>query len=179
MSAGTARSWRGLVGVLAAQAAAWTGTRLSAIALPWFVLTSTGSAVQTGAVVFAQMGPYVVVQALAGPLIDRIGPRRISITGDVVATAALAMVPLLYLAGTLPLWALMGLVAVVGAADGPSNAAKGVFLPEVTRSAGVPLERGTGLAGAIERLASTLGPAAGGLVVAAVGGSSHCGSPLR
>lgn len=37
------------------------GGRL-AIALPWFVPTTTGSAVQTGAVVFAQMGPYVVVR---------------------------------------------------------------------------------------------------------------------
>jgi MFS family permease len=165
------RSRRGLVGVLAAQAAAWTGTRFAAIALPWFVLTTTGSAVQTGAVVFAQMGPYVVVQALAGPLIDRIGPRRVSITGDLVAAGAMAMVPLLYFAGMLPLWALLGLIAVVGAADGPANAAKGVFIPQVTRAARVPLERGTGLSGALERSASTVGPAIAGFVVAAVGGA--------
>lgn len=47
--------WRGLTAVLAAQAAAWTGTRVSAIAVPWFVLTTTGSAGQTGTVVFAEM----------------------------------------------------------------------------------------------------------------------------
>lgn len=136
MAAGPgARSWRGLTGVLAAQAVAWTGTRLSAIALPWFVLSSTGSATQTGLVVFAEMGPYVVVQALAGPLIDRLGPRRISVSGDLVAAAGMAMVPLLYAAGALPLWTLLGLVAVVGAADGPANAAKSVFIPEATRAA--------------------------------------------
>lgn len=166
-----ARSWRGLVGVLGAQAVAWTGTRLSAIALPWFVLTTTGSAVQTGAVVFAQLGPYVVVQALAGPLIDRLGPRRVSITGDVVAAAAMAAVPLLYLAGGLPMWALLAVVALVGAADGPANAAKTVFLPTATRDARVPVERGTGLASTLERLASTLGPALAGFLVAAVGGA--------
>ncbi|MGH3680807.1 MAG: MFS transporter, partial [Natronosporangium sp.] len=139
------RAWRGLVGVLAAQAVAWTGTRLSALALPWFVLTTTGSATQAGLVVLAQMGPYVVVQALAGPLIDRIGPRRISVTCDLVAAGAMAMIPLMYLAGALPLWALLALIAVVGSADGPANAAKTVFIPEVTRAARVPLERGTGL----------------------------------
>jgi MFS family permease len=166
-----ARSWRGMIGVLAAQGVAWTGTRFAALALPWFVLTTTGSAVQTGAVVFAQMGPYVVVQALAGPLIDRIGPRKVSIAGDLVAAGAMAMIPLLYLAGALPLWALMALIAIVGAADGPANAAKGVFIPRVTQMARVPLERGTGLSGALERSASTVGPAIAGLVVAAVGGA--------
>lgn len=169
--AGPARSFRGLAGLLAAQAAAWTGTRFSTVALPWFVLTTTGSEVQTGAVVFAQLGPYVVVQALAGPLLDRVGPRRVSIAGDLVAAGAMATVPLLYFLGTLPLWALMALVAVVGAADGPANAAKGQFIPEVTRAARVPLERGTGLAGVIERSASTVGPALAGFVIAAVGGA--------
>lgn len=167
-----ARSWRGLAGVLAAQTVAWTGTRLSAIALPWFVLSSTGSATQTGLVVFAEMGPYVVVQALAGPLIDRLGPRRISVSCDLVAAAGMAMVPLLYAAGALPLWTLLGLVAVVGAADGPANAAKSVFIPEATRAARVALERGTGLAGALERLAGVVGPAIAGLLVAALGGVS-------
>ena len=55
MTADAPQSWRGLAGVLAAQGLAWTGTRLSAIALPWFVLTSTGSAAQTGIVVFVEM----------------------------------------------------------------------------------------------------------------------------
>jgi MFS family permease len=82
----------------------------------------------------------------------------------------MATIPLLYLVDMLPLPALIGLIAIVGAADGPANAAKSVFIPEVTRAARVPLERGTGLASALERLASTLGPAIGGFVVAAVGG---------
>ena len=171
MTAGAARRWRGLAGVLAAQGLAWTGTRLSAIALPWFVLTSTGSAAQTGIVVFAEMAPYVVVQLLSGPLIDRVGPRRISIAGDLISTAAVAMIPLLYAIGALEMWSLLPLVAVVGASRGPSDAAKGVFIPAMTEAAGVPLERGTGLAGTIERLASTVGPGVAGLLVAWVGGA--------
>lgn len=166
------RRWRGLVGVLTAQGLAWTGTRLSAIALPWFVLTTTGSAAQTGIVVFAEMAPYVVVQLLSGPLIDRIGPRRISIAGDMISMAAVAMVPVLHALGALSMGTLLPLVAVVGAARGPSDAAKGVFIPAVTEEAGVPLERGTGLAGTIERLASTVGPGVAGFLVAWIGGAS-------
>jgi len=171
MTAGRApeRSRRRLVGVLGANAAAWSATRLLAVAVPWFVLSTTGSATATGLIVFAQMAPYVIVQMLAGPLIDRIGARRVSIVCDLIAVVAMAAAPTLYVTVGLPLWTLMLVMAVVGAADGPSNIAKGVFVPEATRAAGVPIERGTGLVGAIERTATTIGPALAGLVVAGFG----------
>jgi len=167
-----ASRWRGLAGLLSTYAVAWTGTRLAAIAIPWFVLTTTGSALQTGVVVFAQMGPYVVSQALSGPIIDRVGARRVAVVTDLVAGAAMAMVPLLFALDMLAFPVLLVLLAVAGAADGPANAAKGVLVPEVTERAGVPLERGTGLVGTVERTASTVGPALGGLVVAAWGGAT-------
>ncbi len=164
------RQWLGLVGVLAAQAVAWTGTRLSTIALPWFVLTATGSAVETGIVVFVEMTPYVVFQVLSGPVIDRIGPRRVSILGDLASMAAVALIPTLYAVDALQAGFLLPLVAIAGACRGPADAAKSVFIPDVARAARVPLERGTGLSGTIDRLAWTLGPAVAGVVVAALSG---------
>ena len=104
--------------MLAAQAVAWTGTRVSAIALPWFVLASTGSAVQTGIVAFMEMAPYVVFQVALGPVIDRAGPRRISIAGDLISMGAVASVPALYAADALPIGLLWALVAIAGAARG-------------------------------------------------------------
>jgi MFS family permease len=155
--------------VLAAQAVSWTGTRVSAIALPWFVLTTTGSAAETGIIAFVEMAPYVVCQVLVGPVIDRVGPRRISIIGDLISMAAMTLVPVLYAAHALHLALLWPLVAIAGASRGPADAAKTVFIPAATEAANVPLERGTGLSGSIERLASTIGPAAAGIVVAAIG----------
>ena len=55
-----------LVGFLVADAISLCGTRVSMIAIPWLVLTTTGSAAQTGLVAFAELLPLVVVQALAG-----------------------------------------------------------------------------------------------------------------
>ena len=164
------RSSRGLIGVLGAQAASLSANRLLLIAVPWFVLTTTGSVAKTGLIAFCQITPFVLAQALAGPLIDRVGPRRISIAGDVVSTSAAVTVPLLYAADALPLWALMALMAVLGAGEGPASAAKSVFIPSVTRAAGAPLERGTGLTTAVERTATVVGPAVAGVVVAAFGG---------
>ncbi len=163
--------WRGLTALLGANALAWTGTRLASLAVPWFVLTTTGSALQTGLVVFAQMAPYVISQALSGPLIDRVGPKRISVLGDSIVAATLGAIPVLHALDILNLPLLMLLLAISGAADGPANAAKSVFVPEVTRRAGVPLERTTGLIGTVERTASTLGPALGGLLIGAWGGA--------
>jgi MFS family permease len=157
--------------VLSAEAASLTANRMLAIAVPWFVLTTTGSVAKTGLVAFCQITPFVIVQALAGPLIDRVGPRRVSIGGDVVSLAAATVIPVLYAADALPLWALMALMAVLGAGEGPATAAKSVFIPSVTRAAGVPIERGTGLTAAVERTATVVGPAAAGVIVSAFGGA--------
>ncbi|MER5276742.1 MFS transporter [Streptomyces sp. NPDC002809] len=163
------RVLRGLVGMLSANAAALSANRVLSIALPWFVLTTTGSVGKTGLVAFCQIVPYVISQALAGPIIDRIGPKRISVAGDLMSTAAMATAPLLYLTGNLPFGVLLALLAVVGVADGPANGAKGLFVPSATRAARVPIERGTGLSAAVERTATTVGPALAGVVVTAFG----------
>jgi MFS family permease len=168
-SKGPPRNWRRLSGALAAQAVSWTGTRLSAIALPWFVLTTTGSAVETGIIAFVEMAPYIICQVLVGPVIDRVGPRRVSIIGDLISMTAMGAVPVLYSMHALHLTLLWPLVAVAGASRGPGDAAKAVFIPAATEAANVSLERGTGLSGSIDRLASTIGPAAAGLLVAAIG----------
>lgn len=163
------RSLRPLVGVLAAMAASLTGTRISTIALPWFVLVSTGSATQTGLVTFCEMAPYVLVKAFFGPLVDRSGPRIVSWSTDAVSAAAAVTVPVLHATGVLSFGVLLLLVAVIGAARGPGDLAKEVMVPEAAAHAGIPLERATGLSGVTERLGFVVGPAAGGTLVATLG----------
>ncbi|MFI7288976.1 MFS transporter [Streptomyces anulatus] len=163
------RSLRPLAGVLAAIAVSVTGTRISLVALPWFVLVTTGSATRTGLVAFCEMAPYVVVKAFTGPLVDRIGPRAVSWTTDLASAAAAAAIPLLHALDLLSFPVLLGLVAVIGAARGPGDLAKEVMVPEAAERCGTPLVRATGLSGVIERLASTIGPAAGGVLVALLG----------
>ncbi|NJQ01559.1 MFS transporter [Streptomyces sp. PLAI1-29] len=146
-----------------------TGTRISAIALPWFVLVTTGSTARTGLVVFCEMVPYVVVKALTGPLVDRAGPRTVSWTADVLSAVAAGAVPLLHALDRLSFGPLLFLVALIGAARGPGDLAKEVMVPEAAERGRMPLERAAGLAGVTERLASTAGPALGGSAVALLG----------
>lgn len=163
------RSLRPLSGVLAAMAVSLTGTRVSAVALPWFVLVTTGSATQTGLVAFCEMTPYVTVKAFTGPLVDRIGPRAVSWTTDLASATAAAAVPLFHTLDLLSFPLLLFLVALIGAVRGPGDLAKEVMVPEAAERGRVPLERATGLSGVTERLASTIGPAAGGALVALLG----------
>lgn len=146
-----------------------SGTRLSAIAIPWLVLTSTGSPVLTGLVGFAELLPYVLAKALAGPLIDRIGARRIAVWCDCLSTVAVSLVPLLYWAGLLSIWVLLPAVALIGVLRAPSDAAKQALVPAVAAMGKLPLERVTGIMGASDRLAGTLGAAGAGLLIALLG----------
>ncbi|MEW2118331.1 MFS transporter [Streptomyces sp. NPDC005474] len=163
------RTVRPLHGVLAAMAVSLSGTAISAVALPWFVLATTGSAARTGLVAFCEMTPYVVVKLFSGPLVDRTGPRTVSWTTDLVSALAAAAVPLLHALDLLSFPVLLVLVALIGAARGPGDLAKEVMIPEAAERDRIPLERAAGLSGVIERLAATVGPAAGGSLVALFG----------
>jgi MFS family permease len=154
-----ARTRRPLVALLSVSVIAHVGTKVSAIAIPWFVLASTGSVAITGLVAAFELGPYVLVKALGGPLVDRIGQRRVSLVADVGSAMIIGAIPLLHLAGLLPLPILLGLVAVAGALRGPGDNAKETSVPLVAEAARVPLERVTGVFGAVERGSGLVAPA--------------------
>ncbi|MEV0893814.1 MFS transporter [Promicromonospora sp. NPDC050262] len=134
-----------LAAVLAAYVVSVTCTAVSAIAIPWFVLTTTGSAAQTGLVVTAEMAPYVLMQATAGPAVERFGPRRSSWTANLAAGVALLVVPVLYVNGHLGFGALLVVIACAGAFRGVADCGSAPLVPAVARLAGVPLERAAGL----------------------------------
>jgi MFS family permease len=160
---------RPLYGWLLADAVSLVGTRVSMIAIPWFVLTTTGSATQTGLVALAEMLPMVVLKVLGGPVIDRLGARRVAISCDTASLFVVGAIPLLHRADLLTLPTLLALVAVAGALRGPGDAAKHALVPQLAETAQVPMERVTGLASTIERSATLVGAGAAGALVAVVG----------
>ena len=160
---------RPLYGWLTAEAISLTGTRVSMVALPWFVLTTTGSATKTGLVALAEMLPLVVLKVLGGPVIDRVGARRVAITCDLLSVLAVGAIPLLHEPGWLSFPVFLLLVALAGALRGPGDAAKAAMTPAVVAEAGVPMERATGLHSTVERTAGLLGAAAAGGLVAWLG----------
>ncbi|MBY2987989.1 MFS transporter [Rhizobium leguminosarum] len=153
----------------AAETLSLSGTRLSTIAIPWLVLSATGSPVLTGLTAMMEMLPYVAAKALSGPLIDRVGPKRIAVVCDTASVAVVMLVPLLDWLGLLDMSLLLPVVFAMGVLRGPSDAAKQAMVPDIAELAAVPLERVTGLVGAIERLASTAGAAGAGALIGLIG----------
>ena len=158
-----------LLALASAAVASIGGTRLSAIAIPWLVLTTTGSPVLTGVVALCEMLPYVLAKALSGPLIDRIGARRIAIWCDWCSAVAVALIPALFWAGLMSFPVLLPAVALLGVLRAPADAAKQALVPAVAAIGKLPLERVTGVVGASERLAGTLGAAGAGALIGLVG----------
>lgn len=163
---------RPLYGWLTADAISLVGTRVSMIALPWFVLVTTGSPTRTGLVALAEMLPMVVLKVLGGPIIDRLGARRVTVACDLGSTVVVGAIPLLHHTGHLTFGLFLRLVALAGALRGPGDAAKNALIPAIAAHAAVPMERATGLSGAVERSSSMLGAAGAGLLIAAVGPTS-------
>lgn len=156
-------------GLLAAQAISVTGTRMSVVAVPWFVFQTTGSALLTGLAAFVEMGALVATKVLGGPLVDRVGARAASAGGDLVAGVALGLVPVLHLVGALSFPMLLVLVGFAGLFRGPSDNAKYAVVPDVAAAAGWSNERAAGLTDSVFRLGSMVGAPLGGLLVALVG----------
>jgi MFS family permease len=158
--------WRPLIALGFGAGISLIGTRLTMIALPWLVLVTTGSPARTGLVGLAEMAPYVLAQALGGPLTDRVGARRVSIAADLLSAGSLGVIPILQATGNLNLGVLLVLVGLTGLTRGPGDGAKETLLPGVAEMVGARMERVMGAADGVNRLASVVGPlAAAGLVV--------------
>ncbi len=166
------RSRRGLTALLIAQTVSTAGTRMSQLALPWLVLTTTHDPVTTGLVGLAEIAPYVVLQILGAPLVDILGGRRVAVTGNLVAAAVMGAIPILWGTGHHELILLLGLVFLAGVARGPADSATQVMVPAVTATAGVDIDRGVALVDGAARTATLLGAPAGGILIGVLGAAN-------
>ena len=165
-------SRRGLTALLVAETISTAGTRMSAVALPWLVLTDTGSPTRAGLVLLVEMLPFVLMQILGAPVIDRLGAKRVAVAGNLGAGLALAAVPVLALADDLALVPLLACVFVAGLLRGPADSATAILLPGVAEQGAVPIDRATGLVDGVQRAASLLGAPVGAALIAVIGASS-------
>ncbi|MFE6228562.1 MFS transporter [Streptomyces sp. NPDC057854] len=160
---------RPLFAVLTANAVSIAGNALTLIGVPWFALETTGSPGKAGFVAFCAALPVVVSAIVGGPVVDRIGRRRVAIASDLVCAAALGAIPLLHHAGLLSYGLLCVLMGVTGLFHAPGETARYVMVPDLAARAGTPLARATSLFDAVNRGARMGGAALGGVLVAVVG----------
>ena len=82
--------------LLAAQVISVTGAQMTWLALPWFVLTTTGSATRTSVVMGAEAVGLAAFGIQSGNLVNRLGARRTMLLCDTLRAPTIAVVPILH-----------------------------------------------------------------------------------
>ncbi len=168
----TPRPRLALFALLGANAISLLGNVLASVAIPWFVLATTGSAAKTGIAAFFVTAPLAVGAFFGGTVVDRVGPRRASIVSDVASSLPVAAIPLLHVTGLLAYWHLLALAFLGALFDSPGQAARQALLPELAERAGMPLERANSLYTSTEHAGYVLGAPLAGVLIAALGAAN-------
>ena len=154
-----------LLALLGANTISEIGSRLTLIALPWFVLQTTGSAARTGLTGFAVAFPGFLVGIFGGAFVDRLGYRRTSVIADTVSAIGIGLVPALYYLHSLRFGLLLAFVFIGSLLEIPGLTARRSMLPELAAQAGQSLERINATFESIQHLSLLLGPPLAGLLI--------------
>jgi predicted MFS family arabinose efflux permease len=145
------------------------GTRMTYLALPWFVLVTTGSPGKMSLVLAAELAPMAVLGIPSGALVQRLGARNTMLLADFSRAPILAAIPLLHAADLLSFPLLLGLVALLGCFMPPYFAAQRVILPELVGEDERTMSQANSLIEGGSAFAMLIGPALAGLLIPFVG----------
>jgi MFS family permease len=144
---------------------------MTAVAVPWLVLETTGSAAKVGLTGVAIAIGWVAPAVLGGPLVDRLGPRRTSVIADLLSGAIVATIAVLQLLGLLPFWQLIALVFFLSSFNAQGNTGRLAMIPGLASNVSMSLEQANGADRAIARGGQLVGPVFGGFLIAVAGPS--------
>jgi len=138
------------------------------VALAWQVYLISNDPGALSLVFLAGSIPLVVFLLLGGALSDRYDRRLLMISADIVRGVAIGALGLLSIGGQIQLWHIALVEAIAGGASAFFNPASTAIVPDVLPDADLP--QANALFGILRRMTvSLLGPALGGVVVAAFG----------
>jgi MFS family permease len=161
-----------LIALLTANLISQTGNILSILAIPWFVLSTTGSATSTSITVAVGALPVIIAGVFGGTIVDRLGYRPASIISDLASGFTTLLIPLLHHTVGIAFWQLLVLVFLGALLDAPGVAARRSLFPDLVELAGVNLERANAAYAVTNRLAAMLGAPLGGVLIAMIGASN-------
>ena len=156
------RSFRLLAG---GQFTSTIGDYCYAVALPWLVLSTHGSAILLGTVLACYGVPRTVLIPVGGVLADKVGPRTVMLAADAARCVLVAVLAVLAARHTVSLAALGPVAAGIGAGEGLFIPASFAIMPSLLN--GERLAAGNAISTAAVQAGSLLGPALGGALVAA------------
>jgi MFS family permease len=139
------------------------------LALPWFVLVTTGSASKMTLVLAAEILPMALFGIPSGTLVQKLGSRTVMLISDFARAPLLMSVPILHSAGVLSVPLLLGVVFALGCFMPPYFASQRTILPELVGEDERLMSQANSLIEGGGALAALLGPALAGILIPFLG----------
>ena len=155
--------------IVGAEVVSSVGSSMTVLALPWFVLVTTGSPMKLGLVLGIGSIPFVTLPVPAGSLIARIGARQTMVIADAARLPLLAAIPAFYSVDALSFPLLVALVALTSVCTAAHMPAQRLILAEVVGDEESAVARVNAYLDGAQTTAPLVGPALAGFLIAVVG----------
>ena len=143
------------------------GTWLQTVAQAWLVLELSSSGSALGITVALQTVPVLLLGAWTGSVADRIDKRKLLLGTQATQGLLAAILGTLALTGAVQLWMVWILALGLGITRSFDTPTRQAFVSELVE--GPSLARAIGINSTVVSAARMIGPAAGGVIIAAVG----------
>jgi MFS family permease len=142
------------------------------LALPWFVLVTTGSAAKMSIVLAVEILPIGLLGIPSGALIAKLGARTTMVLGDAGRAPLMLAIPLLHEAGLLSFPLLLVCVFALGCFIAPYFSAQRLILPELVGDDEATVAQANAVVEGTQRATALLGPALAGILIAVIGAAN-------
>jgi MFS family permease len=163
---------RTLLALLVAEGVSTLGTAMTFVALPWFVLVTSGSASRMSIVLAVEIAPMALLGIPSGSVIARLGARPSMLLADAIRAPLISLVPVLHWTGHLSFGLLLVIVFALGAFTAPYLASQRSIVPELFDDDERTVAKASGLFSGATQLPTLFGPPLAGLLVGGFGPSS-------
>jgi len=160
---------RSYLALLSSQVISMLGTQFSNVALPWFVLSTTGSPAKMSFVILAFTLPLALFGIPAGALVDRFNKKRLMIFCDLVRGVFMLAIPLLENLGLLEFWMILLAGFLGGILTTPYLSARMALIPVLVGEETEDLTRANTALQVGTQLTIIMGPALAGILINVLG----------
>lgn len=138
------------------------GSAIQMIAVPLYILDSTGSGTMMGLFTVLSMGPLLIISPLAGVLGDRLNRKKIAVYADCGRGGIILFLSWLALVGKINITNLFIGQVFISLLDSLFNAATAAMLPDLV--CGDDLSRVNAIRGVVDGGSMVIGPVLGGTI---------------
>ena len=139
------------------------GDQFALIATPWLVLQLTGDPLALGIVLALEGIPRAVFMLLGGAITDRLSPRFIMLSADIIRLILTALMAFVIFTGTIQIWMLYVFGLGFGLVAGFAIPAENSIVPMLVKEE--DLQAGNSIMMGIAQLVGFIGPTIAGILI--------------